>query len=90
VDKTVEGDDEPGHPETQIKLASKFAWFGSDDCKSLMTRVTHTQGGNLFAIQAPAGIKKEFPPCASVETADDVHAYPTGRERSAGKEKLRL
>jgi hypothetical protein len=86
VDKTVEGDDEPGRPETQIKLASTFAWFGSDDCKSLMGGVTDTQGGNLFKIRAPTGIKKEFPPCLSVkdgsepdiETVSEVDGLPRG------------
>ena len=84
ADKTAEGDDEPGRPETQIKLASKFAWFASDDCKSLMTRVTHTQGGNLFKTQAPTGIKKEFPPRVSVNEADK-QTKPVIDERGVGR-----
>ena len=50
VDKTGEGKDEPGRPETQITLVSRFAWFKSDECKSLMSMIPVTQGENLFLI----------------------------------------
>ncbi|CEF49135.1 unnamed protein product [uncultured bacterium] len=59
VNKTAEDQNEPGRPETQITLASRFAWFGSEDCKVLMGGVTPIQGGNLFKIQSE-GIKKNF------------------------------
>ena len=70
VDKTPEDQDEPGRPETQINLATQFAWFGSDECKSLMARVTDIEGGNLFKMQSYHGIKKEFPPCVTVNDAN--------------------
>ncbi len=97
VDKTTEGDGEPGHPETRIRLASVFSWFGSEDCRRLMGE-TDAQGGNLFAIQPGQGIKKEFPPCITVKNggAPDVEAAAAGAdsflpaEQSTGKEKLRL
>jgi len=98
VDKSAEGKDEPGRPETQIKLVSDFAWFGSDECKSLMGKVTDIQGGNPFKIQPGQGIKKEFPPCVTVkdDSAPDVEEAGAGvdtfvpAEQHTGKEKLRL
>jgi hypothetical protein len=97
VEKTTEGDGEPGHPETRIRLASVFSWFGSEDCRRLMGQ-TDAQGGNLFAIQPSQGIKKEFPPCVTVNDggAPDVEAAAVGvdsflpAEQSTAKEKLRL
>jgi len=99
VDKTADGDGEPGHPETQINLASAFSWFATERCKSLMGRATVTQGGNAFAIQPSTGIKKEFPPCVTVGdgsepdaqvAAKDLGACLPGSEWSAGTQKLRL
>jgi hypothetical protein len=97
VEKTTEGDGEPGHPETRIRLASVFSWFGSEDCRRLIGE-TDAQGGNLFVIQPGQGIKKEFPPCVTVKDggAPDVEAAAAGvdsflpAEQSTGKEKLRL
>ena len=97
VEKTTEGDGKPGHPETQVRLASVFSWFGSEDCRRLMGE-TDAQGGNLFVIQSGQGIKKEFPPCVTVKDggAPDVEAAAAGvdtfltAEQSTGKEKLRL
>jgi hypothetical protein len=70
ADKCTEGKDEPGRPPAQITLASRFAWFGSAECRSLMGKVTDTQGGNLFKTHSCQGIKKEFPPCVAVNDAN--------------------
>jgi hypothetical protein len=71
VDKTGDGKDEPGHPETRITLTSRFAWFQSDECKSLMGMIPDTQGGNpFFNIHPGPGIKKENPPCVTVNDAN--------------------
>jgi hypothetical protein len=77
VDKTDEGKDEPGRPETQITLASRFAWFKSEECKSLMVRVTDIQGGNPLKIQSCQGIKKEFPPCVRDTSDEENERSPT-------------
>src|SRR5262245_40191885 len=80
VDKTADGDGEAGHPETQISLAGVFWWFATEECKTLMSRATDAQGGNAFAIQPGTGIKKEFPPCVTVngDVSDESHAMPKG------------
>ena len=62
ADKSAEDQDEAGRPETQITLATRFAWFASADCKALMSGATDTEGGNAFKITLPSGIKKEFLP----------------------------
>ena len=67
----VDQDGEAGRPETEITLAERFAWFGSTECKSLMTRVTHIEGGNLFKTPTATGIKKGFPPCVTVKDANE-------------------
>jgi phage/plasmid primase-like uncharacterized protein len=97
AEKTAEGDGGPGHPETQIRLAAVFSWFGSEDCRRLM-RETDAQGGNLFAIQPGPGIKKEFPPCVTAKDggAPDAKAAADGAGtflpagQSIGEEKLCL
>jgi hypothetical protein len=75
ADKTKDQDG-VGQPETQIMLASRFAWFATAECKSLMCSVTDTKGGNLFKIPSVAGIKKEFPPCVSVKDTSEPQNDP--------------
>lgn len=70
ADKSAGDQDEAGRPETQITLATRFAWFASADCKALMSGATDTEGGNAFKITLPSGIKKEFLPCGTVNQAD--------------------
>ena len=80
ADKTSESKDEAGGPETQITLTERFAWFASAECKALMSSISDTQGGNLFKIPSATGIKKEFPPCATVngDLSDELDAMPAG------------
>ena len=86
VDKTAEDQHEPGRPETQIKLVSGFDWFAGDECKRLRNGVTETHGGNLFKIPSSEGIKKEFPPCVTVNGAVPEDAdWPEGVEIRDGK-----
>jgi hypothetical protein len=42
-----------------------------------MTRVTHIEGGNLFKTHRATGIKKRFPPCVTVNEANEL-AEPEG------------
>ena len=80
ADKTAEGKDEAGAPETKINLTSRFAWFASAECKALMSSIPDTEGGNLFKIPSATGIKKEFPPCVTVngDVSDELDAMPAG------------
>jgi len=80
ADKTAEGKDEAGAPETKINLTSRFAWFASAECKALMSSIPDTEGGNLFKIPSATGIKKEFPPCVTVngDVSDELTAMPAG------------
>ena len=45
ADKTV-GDAEYGNPEHELRLAEKFQWFGTDECKGLRWLQKQAQGGN--------------------------------------------
>ena len=84
ADKTSESKGEAGHPEAQITLTERFAWFAGDDCKALMSIIPDTDGGNLFKIPSATRIKKEFPPCVSVNEADK-HAAPVIDELGVGR-----
>jgi hypothetical protein len=72
ADKTTDRKDEVGRPPTQITLASRFAWFGSDTCKVLMSNMRDTEGGNLFKMPSVRGIKKAFSPCVTIEPDEVV------------------
>jgi predicted transcriptional regulator len=45
ADKT-EADPEYGRPEHELRLAKKFEWFASDECKALRWQTKQTEGGN--------------------------------------------
>jgi hypothetical protein len=49
-----------------------------------MNSIPDTDGGNLFKIPSATGIKKEFPPCVSVNEADK-HAAPVIDELGVGR-----
>jgi hypothetical protein len=45
ADKT-EADPDYGRPEHELRLAKKFEWFATDDCKALCWQTKQTEGGN--------------------------------------------
>src|SRR5262249_33564352 len=70
---TSKKQDEAEGPEEKIALKKRFEWIASAECKALQASMA-LQGGNLFKI--PAGIKKEFPPCETLEGAGQPAGSP--------------
>ena len=42
----TEADPDYGRPEHELRLAEKFEWFATDECKALCWRTKQAQGGN--------------------------------------------